>query len=210
MKSMVIVVNEQINWVKNVFCLLIVNIMLLGSTEAGKNVSGNTILSRARNLFEDDFSPEAVTKVCQSAQTEVDVFRRISCFNNNKKDRFQVTELLKEIKKKTLRMQNRYRKYTEQDYKETQEVLLHSKCVIGTALGGLISAAGAAIVFTVGAVAPSLGQAALLGATVGAAVLAVAAGVGVHLFETQITYDISDFIKRAGVSQTATNAAVTV
>ncbi|XDV16165.1 hypothetical protein PO909_015994 [Leuciscus waleckii] len=210
--------------------------MLLGSTGSGKSSSGNTILSRARNLFEDDFSPESVTRFCQSAETEldgqtitvidtvglsdtsvkikyaesqiekmltrhsVDVFLLViklgetftksdskvvkwiqdhfgakalkhtfvlfthgdqlhgtverylnkcktlrsvvdQCsggfhvFNNKKEDRFQVTELLKEINK--LRRQNRFWRYTEQDYKKIQDEILHRKCVTGAALGGV-------------------------------------------------------------------------
>ncbi len=46
--------------------------MLLGMTGAGKSVSGNTILGGDRKTFKEGFSPEAVTRVYQSKQIDVD------------------------------------------------------------------------------------------------------------------------------------------
>ncbi|XP_016113737.1 GTPase IMAP family member 8-like [Sinocyclocheilus grahami] len=107
-------------------------------------------------------------------------------FNNNDGDQSQVTELLKKIE--SLRKKNEYRRYTEQDYKKTQDELLRSKCLAGAAVGGgvggVLGGAGCVVAAKAGAVALTAGKIATIGAagTVGgAALIAAAAGFGVYL-----------------------------
>ncbi|XP_051992832.1 GTPase IMAP family member 9-like [Xyrauchen texanus] len=93
-------------------------------------------------------------------------------FNNKDEDRSQVTELLKKIE--LLKMKNVNRRYTEQDYNETQDKILHEKCSTGAAAGG-----------GVGAVELTEGSAAAIRA-IGGAVVATAVGVGVYFFFKKI------------------------
>ncbi|XP_051994046.1 GTPase IMAP family member 9-like [Xyrauchen texanus] len=82
---------------------------------------------------------------------------RYHVFNNKSEDRSQVTELLKKIE--LLKMTNGSRRYTEQDYKKTQDKIQHEECLSGAAAGGgdvgtlgaaAIGAAGGAVVAAVG------------------------------------------------------------
>ncbi len=60
---------------------------------------------------------------CQTLRSVVDQCSgAFHVFNNKDEDRSQVTELLDKINK--LRKNNVYRRYTEQDYKETQDGIL--------------------------------------------------------------------------------------
>ncbi|XDV16291.1 hypothetical protein PO909_016073 [Leuciscus waleckii] len=105
-------------------------------------------------------------------------------FNNKDEDRSQVTELLK--KTKSLRMKNAYKRYTEQDYKQTQNDLLLKKCVAGAAAVGAVGAGVGGVVAAAGggggatammATAFTVGKAAVIVAA-GSPALAAAAAVG--------------------------------
>ncbi|XP_026142548.1 GTPase IMAP family member 8-like isoform X2 [Carassius auratus] len=67
-----------------------INMILLGSTGAGKSASGNTIIGDDRTPFEEDFSSASVTKTFDSAQTVVHgqtitVFDTVGISNTSKK-----------------------------------------------------------------------------------------------------------------------------
>ncbi|XP_016398308.1 GTPase IMAP family member 4-like [Sinocyclocheilus rhinocerous] len=112
---------------------------------------------------------------------------RFHVFNNKDEDQYQVTELLKKINR--LMKENRYRRYTAQDYKEIQNELLRSKCLAGAAVGGgvggVLGGAGCVVAAKAGAgaVALTAGKVAAIGAVGavgGAALIAAAAGFGVY------------------------------
>lgn len=110
---------------------------------------------------------------------------RFHVFNNKDEDQSQVTELLEKINR--LMKENRYRRYTAQDYKETQDELLRSKCLAGAAVGGgvggVLGGAGCVVAAKAGAVALTAGKVAAIGAVGavgGAALIAAAAGFGVY------------------------------
>ncbi|XP_051992834.1 GTPase IMAP family member 9-like [Xyrauchen texanus] len=66
-------------------------------------------------------------------------FGRYHVFNNKDEDRSQVTELLKKIE--SLKMMNGSDRYTKQDYKNTQDKILHEKLVSRAAAAGAVVAA---------------------------------------------------------------------
>ncbi|KAL1277329.1 hypothetical protein QQF64_024002 [Cirrhinus molitorella] len=109
-------------------------------------------------------------------------------FNNkDTRNQSQVKTLLEKINK--LREENEYMKYKEQDYKVTQDQILHSKCLtgakVGGGVGGVIGGAGVVAAAKAGAVALTVGKAAAIGvagAAAGAALAGVAAGFGVYFF----------------------------
>ncbi len=107
---------------------------------------------------------------------------RYHVFNNKVEDQSQVTELLEKINK--MRMMNGYMRYTEEDYAEAQKDLLLRKCATG--------AAGGAVVSIMASSALTAGQDALIGATVGAALLAVAACAGLYLLARKCIYREND------------------
>ncbi|XP_016372664.1 GTPase IMAP family member 8-like [Sinocyclocheilus rhinocerous] len=143
---------------------------------------------------------------CQTLRSLVDQCSGgFHVFNNKDGDRSQVTELLEKIE--SLRRKNGYRRYTEQDYKETQRDLRLKKCDIftiaiavaaavfaGAALrAGLLGGAGVggadlgggagggeAIFSMMASVAPAAEAAPLIGAAGGAALLAAAACAGLY------------------------------
>lgn len=155
-------------------------------------------------------SIEEYLSKCETLRSIVDQCSGgVYVFNNKDEDRSQVTELLKKIE--SLQRMNRNRRYTEQDYKETQNKILHKKYRTRAAVGGAVgvgvgaaaaigatgglgaAASGGAVgvgaaASTIGAAAFTTGQAALIGAAAllgaaGGAVLAVvAAGAGKYLF----------------------------
>ncbi|KAF4115287.1 GTPase IMAP family member 9-like [Onychostoma macrolepis] len=117
-------------------------------------------------------------------------------FNNTDEDQSQVTELLK--KSESLRMKNKYSRYTEQDYAEAQKALLRKKCATGAAVGGGVGAVvgGGAAAGTAAAggaaVAAEIGVAALIGATGGAALLAMGVATGVYFLARKYKKDNRD------------------
>ncbi|XP_058639244.1 GTPase IMAP family member 9-like [Onychostoma macrolepis] len=84
---------------------------------------------------------------CQTLRSLVDQCSgAFHVFNNKDEDRFQVTELLEKIE--SLRRKNGNRRYTKQDFKETQKDLRLKKCHIflaAIALGAAVVLAGATL-----------------------------------------------------------------
>ncbi|XP_016115627.1 GTPase IMAP family member 7-like, partial [Sinocyclocheilus grahami] len=72
---------------------------------------------------------------CQTLRSLVDQCSGgFHVFNNKDEDQSQVTELLDKINR--LRRKNVYKRYNEQDYKETQDKILIRKYVTGAKIGG--------------------------------------------------------------------------
>ncbi|XDV16125.1 hypothetical protein PO909_015964 [Leuciscus waleckii] len=103
-------------------------------------------------------------------------------FNNKDEDPSQVTELLKKIE--SLRIKNAFKRYTERDYKQTQNDLQLKKSTVGsaalTAGKAALTKAGSGLAASVGSSALTAGQAAVIGAAGGAALAAAAVGSGVY------------------------------
>ncbi|XP_051560310.1 uncharacterized protein LOC127444810 [Myxocyprinus asiaticus] len=135
---------------------------------------GDSITDSVQNYIDENEKLKSLVNQCRGGY---------HVFNNKDKDRSQVTELLRKMKR--LKEKNKCKCYKKEDYEKTQEELRLKKGFIGAAGGGAGGAAvggatGAAIA-KAGVVAAAVGKAAALGALGGGVAGAVVVGGGAYL-----------------------------